>query len=521
MQLYRFTSLIPYLFFTLFFSVQIPAQENTLPSEDSSEHVQDQEIPELTPTYTDWDPIVANRGKRDWPENPKVYLIPVRQEIMHPQMFLIRRGVEQARKAKADAIILLMDTPGGRIDVMREIVNMIIDLDIPTYTFVEYENHGAISAGAIIAMSTDYIYMTPRASIGDAMPVVAGQGGYQTLGEAEREKIETYMDAMVRSVAQAKGRDEMMIRAMVRRNLEYVLENGRVISPKGSILTMTANEAARPRPNGDPLLSEGTVEDLDEMLELVGLGEADLIELEETWADGLALWITRLAPLLMGAAMICFYMELNSPGIGYMGGLAVLLFLIVTFGHNVAGLAGMEDVLFIVLGMILILAEILVIPGFGVAGISGIALLCVGMVKMMIVRYPGNPGTLPALENFGNVGPAFTNLGLTIIASFIGMIFVLRSMGENGFLGRRLVLADAVQPTGTDTLKNSLTQLVGKQGSAVTPLSPSGTVSIAGTEYDAVSDGVYLDAGTPVKVAKIQNYRILVTEVHASDKETS
>ena len=520
----RFKPLIPLLLCLGFFSASVWAQILPQPSAPESDVEAEEEVESVpSPSYDDWDPITANRGLREWPEDPVVYLIPVRQGIMHPQLFLLRRGIQQAVDAEADAIVLLMDTPGGRVDVMQDMVGPIIDLDIPTYTLVESEEHGAISAGAIIAMATDYIYMKPRARIGDAMPVMSspGGGGYQTMGEAEREKIESYMDAVVRSIAQAKGRDEMMIRAMVRRELDYTLENGRVVSPAGNILTLTAMEAARPRPDGTPLLSEGTVDDLDAMLDLVGLANAERIELETTWADDLALWITRLAPLFMTGAFLLFYLELNSPGIGWMGGLAVALFLVVLLGHNVAGLAGSEDILLLVLGMVLILVELLVLPGFGFAGLTGIVLMIWGLIQAMIYRYPGNPGDLPGLDNFANVGPAITNLGISIIASSIGMAFLLRSLGESGFLGKRLVLADQVIPEPADTSRADRKALVGGEGMAVTPLTPSGTVRVGSEEHDAVSDSEYLNMGTFVRILDIRGSRLVVTQTSSSTEKAS
>ncbi len=267
------------------------------------------------------EPVPVNRGRQEWSESPKVYLIPVRQAIFHPQLYLLRRGVEKAREANADAIVLLMDTPGGSVEIMRKMVNPIIDLDIPTYTLVEDQ---AISAGAIIALATDYIYMTPRSTIGDAMPVVMGQGGYAELGEAEREKIESYMDAIVRSIAQAKGRNEDLMRAMVRRSIEFTLEDGTVISKEGEILTLTHQEAEQLLPDGTPLLSEGTVADLDNMLNRIGLGDAERIELLPSLADDLALLITKIAPILVSIAFVLFYMEIQSPGIGWAGGLAAV-----------------------------------------------------------------------------------------------------------------------------------------------------------------------------------------------------
>jgi membrane-bound serine protease (ClpP class) len=454
------------------------------------------------------EPVPVNRGRQEWSESPKVYLIPVRQAIFHPQLYLLRRGVEKAREANADAIVLLMDTPGGSVEIMRKMVNPIIDLDIPTYTLVEDQ---AISAGAIIALATDYIYMTPRSTIGDAMPVVMGQGGYAELGEAEREKIESYMDAIVRSIAQAKGRNEDLMRAMVRRSIEFALEDGTVISKEGEILTLTHQEAEQLLPDGTPLLSEGTVADLDNMLNRIGLGDAERIELLPSLADDLALLITKIAPILVSIAFVLFYMEIQSPGIGWAGGLAAGLFVIIVFGHNVAGLAGMEDLVLIALGLILILVEIFILPGFGIAGIAGTLSLILGLIRAMTIRYPGNPGELPGLVNVDNIGPAVTSVSLSVILAAVGIALVMKSLNENSLFGKRLVLADALTSSSSQPEATIRHELAGRTGTAKTPLTPSGTVQIGSVEYDALSDGEYLDAETEVEVLEMRNNRVIVT----------
>jgi membrane-bound serine protease (ClpP class) len=498
MYMIRFIFCLPTIFLSCFF-LALPS-----PGDEPADE------PTVEPPS---EPALLNRGRKDWSENPKVYLIPVRQTIFHPQLYLIRRGVQQARAANADAIILLMDTPGGSVDIMREMVNPIIDIDIPTYTLVEDQ---AISAGAIIAMATDYIYMTPRATIGDAMPVIMGQGGYVEQGEAEREKIESYMDAIVRSIAQAKGRDEMLIRAMVRREIEYILEDGTVISKEGQLLTLTSQEAARILPDGTPLLSEGTVSDLDDLLSRIGLENAERIELIPSMADDVALLITKIAPLLMGLAMVLFYMEIQSPGIGWAGGTGLALFVIVVFGHNVAGLAGMEDLVFIALGMLLILVEVLGLPGCGIAGLSGMALMIIGLARAMTFRYPGNPGDLPGLVNVGNVGPAITNISLAVISSVVAMGFLMKSIQGKGMLGSKLVLKDALDNSSRDDSYSTLKSLLNQSGTALTPLTPSGTIRISDTEYDAVSDGGYINSGTAVTVVRIHNHRLTVTDYRES-----
>lgn len=475
------------------------------PAQEADEGAVDERIEEAAETRPPRDASARHRAARDWPENPKIMIIPVEQPIMQPQQFLLQRGVRRARAENVDALILVMDTPGGRVDIMRDMVSNIIDLDIPTYTFVK-EN--AFSAGAIIALATDHIFMTPMSVIGDAMPIMMSPGGgMQEMGEAEREKIESAMDAIVRSIAQAKGRDEMLIRAMVRRELRYELEDGTVISKEGNILTLTNIEAEQLRPDGTPLLSEGTVTDLDEMLEIIGLGNAERFEEIPTWADDLAVFLTTISPLLLTLALVLFYMEIQSPGIGWMAGLALTFFLIVMFGHNVAGLAGMEDVLLIIIGMLLIMVELLVIPGFGFVGLSGIALMIGGLIRAMIIRYPGNPGDLPGLENFGNVGPAVTNLSIAIIASVGLMVLLLQSMQKSKFANQKLILNESIR---SEDSENPLLALVGRFGQALTPLGPSGTADIDGREYSVLSDGDYVETGTPLEIVDVHGNRIVV-----------
>lgn len=451
------------------------------------------------------EPAPPHRARRNWPEDAKVFLIPVRQPIMKPQQILLRRGVQRAQEQGADAIVLLMDTPGGSVAVMREMVSLIIDLDIPTYTLVEAD---AFSAGAIIALATDYVFMQPQTVIGDAMPIMMSPtgGGMQELGEAEREKIEGAMDAIVRSIAQAKGRDEMLMRAMVRRSLVYQLEDGTVISEEGQILTLTNLEAEKILPDGTPLLSEGTVDSLDDMLRTVGLENAERLEEIPTWADDLASLITQVSPILITLALVLFYMEIQSPGIGWMGGLAVVFFLIVMFGHNVAGFAGMEDVLLIGAGLLLLLIEVLVIPGFGAVGLTGIVLIIWGFLRAMTIRNPGNPAEY-GLDTIGNLGPAITSLSASIIVSILIMAFMLRSIDKSAFVRKNLILQDAI--TG-GARQNPLAGLLHKTGTCLSPLSPGGSIEIDGREVSGISDAGYLDPGQPVKVIDVHGNRVVV-----------
>jgi membrane-bound serine protease (ClpP class) len=199
-----------------------------------------------------------------------LYVIPVQGVVDTGMLHVVRRGLREAEQKKASGIILRMDTPGGRVDIMEEILQRLLRVKIRTHTFVEKD---AMSAGAIIALGTDEIYMAPGSRIGAATPILMSpEGGLQNIGEAEREKMNSAMDAVVRSIAQQKGRDPKLATAMVRADSGYTF-HGEVIVATNRILTLTNTEAEkRYGPNQEPVLSLGTVEDLPALARRIGGG---------------------------------------------------------------------------------------------------------------------------------------------------------------------------------------------------------------------------------------------------------
>jgi membrane-bound serine protease (ClpP class) len=303
-----------------------------------------------------------------------VYILPIRGAIEPALLYVVRRGLAEANTKGANAIVFPMDTPGGAVNVTETMIDLIARAEVPTYTFVE---HNAISAGAIIALATDHIYMAPGSKIGDAMPILMSPGGgIQPLPDAEREKIMSYVDTLVRGIAQRKGRDENMASAMVRPEIEYVVD-GEVISKEGQLLTLTNLEAERRfGEEQTPLLSEGTFDTLEEMLEAIGFALAQRVELEVTLAERIARFLQVIGPLLMMIGFLGLYLEFQSPGFGVPGTVGVICLLLFFAGHHIAGLAGNEDILLFILGVTLILVEVFVLPGFGVIGITGLRSCC-------------------------------------------------------------------------------------------------------------------------------------------------
>jgi len=437
---------------------------------------------------------------------PLVYLLPIRGPIEPALLYVVRRGLAEAKTKGADAVIFPMDTPGGAVNVTEQIIDLIARMEVPTYTFVE---NNAISAGAIIALATDHIYMTPGSKIGDAMPILmAPGGGVQPLGDAEREKIVSYVDSLVRGIAQRKGRDENLASAMVRPEVEYAID-GEVISKEGQLLTLTNAEAER-RYGADqkPLLSEGTFDNLDEMMEAIGFGAARRVELEVTAAEKLARFLQMIGPLLMMAGFLGLYLEFQSPGFGVPGILGAICLVLFFAGHHIAGLAGNEDILLFILGISLIIIELLFLPGFGILGLAGLGMVLWGLLNAMVERFPGDPyiPSLPELKI-----PVLKLAG-SIVGAAVGGILAGRYLPQTSVF-HRLILDDSTSRSEGYTASKETSQLLGLEGITLTPLFPAGSAMIGDDRVDVITRGEFVEVNQAVRVVETHGNRIIVEAI--------
>ncbi len=436
------------------------------------------------------------------PDAP-VYVIPIRGQIEGALLYVIRRGITEAEQQHAAAILLVMDTPGGTLAAAGDIVRSIQTAHLPVYTFVEKD---AFSAGAIIALATKAIYMAPGSVIGDALPIMMSPiGGVQEMSEGVEEKAVSAVSALVRSAAQNAGHDPELAEKMVRRELEYKLGD-KIISPAGRLLTLTADEAAQPRPDGQPLLSAGTVSDLPTLLERLSLGAHPLVEMRITPTEKLARMIAAAAPILMIIGFLGIYIEVKTPGFGLPGILGAACLALFFWGHHIAGLAGMEDLLLFIAGIALILVEIFLIPGFGFAGLFGIALVLVSLIGAMtrIVPLPG--AAWPAWSNFQI--PVF-NTALALVGAGAGALLLGRFLPRSRLFGK-LTLATANSAAVGYTASPDSSALVGQAGTALTPLHPAGAARFGDQHLDVVTSGEFIDAGSPVTIAEAHGNRIVV-----------
>ncbi len=447
-------------------------------------------------------PMRSSDAEMQQTDAPIVYIIPIKKMIEPALLYVVRRGVDEAVRNDARAIIFEMDTPGGAVNAAEGIISVITKTEIPTYTFVE---KNAYSAGAIIALATPNIYMAPGSVIGAATPMLMSpMGGVQEMPDEVQEKMTSAVSAMVRSAAEQGGHDPQLAEAMVRADMEYSV-NGKVISEKGRLLTLTNVEAEQlVGEEQRPLLSSGTVKDIDELLETLGLANAEKRVLEVTAAERLARLIAGFAPILMILGLGGLWLELKTPGFGIFGIAGVACLMLFFFGHHIAGLAGMEDVLLFGLGVTLLAIEVFITPGFGVMGFSGLLLIFVSFISAMSERMPGEWRPV-------DFSPETLSIPfLKVVLSFVGAIVLVGIVGRffpQTRMFQSLTLSTVVPDPEEDV------SLLGLEGVAHSDLRPSGTAYFDGRKLDVVTHGDYISHQSPVRIVEVHGNRIVVEEL--------
>ena len=302
-----------------------------------------------------------------------IAIIPIREDIAPPLVYLVRRGVKQAIEEKADLLVLDMKTDGGRIDTTEDIISIIGEFKGDTVTFV---NDRAFSAGAFISVATKKIYMAPQSVIGAAAPVMMAPGGQvQDMPGTMEVKMKSAVRALVRRVAEKNGHNVEVVEAMIDKNKELKMD-GVVLNEKGDILTLTDTEASKLY--GDPkkpLLSLGTVENLDALLLKLGYVNARRIDVKPTGAEKLGSWINMISPLLLIIGAVGLYIEFKTPGFGLPGIVGITAFAIYFAGGYIAGFSGLEWMLVFLVGAVLLALELFVFPGTVAIGVVGAFLM--------------------------------------------------------------------------------------------------------------------------------------------------
>src|SRR5437868_6182054 len=310
-----------------------------------------------------------------------VVVVPLRGEISPSLLMFLRRAEKVAETNGASAIIFEMNTYGGRLDSAEEISSALNRATIPTYTFM---NSSGGSAGALVALATEHIYMAPVSAIGAAAPVLSTG---EDLPLTQREKTVSYWSALIRSSALKNGHNPDVGEAFMNKEKEVKIGD-RVVHPKGTLLTLNAQEATE-KINGKPFLAEGIADSTADLIQKAGL-KGKAVSLGPTGFEQLAFWITALAPLLLLGGIIGAYLEFKIPGATMPGIISAICFALFFLGHYLAGLAGWEVVGLFVLGMVLVLIEILFFAHSTIVfGVVGVFLILASLFWAMIDHYPG------------------------------------------------------------------------------------------------------------------------------------
>ena len=431
-----------------------------------------------------------------------VYIIPVRNEINRPILYILRRGLKEADQ-KGDAVVLDMDTPGGALDVTFDIMEALGKFHGETLTYVNKE---AMSAGAFISATTGEIWFTPDAVIGAAAPVSA-EG--KDIDVTMKQKIVSYLKARVRAISEGKGYRGEVISAMI--DADYELKIGdKVIKPKGELLSLTASEANKTY--GEPphaLLGAGIAKDIDALLaKKYGAGNYEIKQFQVTWSEELAQYLTKFTPILLGLGLLALFIEFKTPGFGVFGISGIVLLAIVFLSSYVAGFSGHEPLLLFAVGLLLVALEIFFFPGVAVVAMFGLVLMLGSLVWAMADLWPGVPITV-AWSGDAFVAP-LQNLGLGL-ALALGLGIVLARFLPHGWIWDRLAVRGAVQGAGVaPAVAQELAALVGREGVAGTDLFPSGQVEIDGRRYEARLELGFVETGTAVRVVRRTDFGLIV-----------
>lgn len=410
-----------------------------------------------------------------------VFRIPIQGTIELGLAPFVERSLEEAEAAGALAVVLDIETPGGRVDAAQRIINAIGDTDVPVYAYVNYH---AYSAGAMIALAADRIYMRPQGNIGAATPVVGS-------GEKAPEKIVSAMRAQMRALAEARDLDPAVAEAMVDEDIEV-----QGVVEAGKLLTLTTEGAVE-------IGYAAEVADWDALMAEIGGAGARVQTQEVNWAERIVRFLSNpvMAPFLLSLGFLGLIAEIKTPGLG-LAGFAGLLSLSLFFGsHLILGLAGLEDLLLFGAGVVLIAVEVFVIPGFGLFGVlGGVGVL--GGIYMSLI------GGVPTVADFAQAGMVLTSTLLIILVTSWAL---LRHLPRSSRLAKSgvFLLNQGEQEDGWVST-SPRPDLQGREGEALTDLRPAGTVLIGEERVDAVSESEWIEEGTKIRVVSSEGYRLVV-----------
>jgi len=418
---------------------------------------------------------------------PIVYAIAIEGMIDLGLAPFLARTIREATEAGAAAVVLDINTFGGRVDAAVAMRDTLLNAPIRTIAFV---NQRAISAGALIALATNTLIMAKGGTIGAAAPVTDSGSG---VPQPADEKSVSYVRKEFRATAEARNRPPEIAEAMVDADVE--IPN---VVAKGKLLTLTTSEALELK------VAELTADTLDAALTAAGLPGAEVRLARQTWAETFVRFLTQpvVSSLLMTLGLLGLVVEIRTPGFALPGTIGLISLGLFFWGHWIVQLAGWEELLLVSIGVGLLALEVFVLPGITVAGIAGILALVAGLGMALVGA--GATGSV--------IIAALGRVAMSILLAMAGAAALFRVLPSLPF-GRRLVLeADMEADEGYIAAPESDRRWLGRTGTALSPLRPAGIAEIDGTRVDVVSDGGFIDARTAIEVTRVDGNRIVVRQ---------
>ncbi len=419
-----------------------------------------------------------------------VYTFELKQEIAPAAWRTVNNCFKEAEDLNADLIILHLNTFGGELQNADLIRNRILDSKIPVYVLID---GNAASAGALISIACHKIFMKPGSTIGAASVV-------NETGEIMPDKYQSYMRGMMRATAEKRGRDPKIAEGMVSPN-NYLSD----IADTGRIITLTTDEAMKYK------YCDGIANNIEEVCTLAGITDYKIVKFESSVLDAIISFLLNpfVNSILLLVIMAGIYYEFQQPGIGFPLFAALTAAVLYFAPLYLDGMAANWEILVFVAGLILLVVEIFILPGFGVAGIIGVTFI-VGSLTLSLIA---NDFFNFSMAGADNLLYALLRITSIMIVAVITSIF-LGDRFLKSRISRSIVLTDTLEDA--KSFNDSVTTLnsyIGATGTAMTDLRPAGSVEINSIRHDSISDGDFISRNDKVKVIEIRGNYLVVRKV--------
>lgn len=422
-------------------------------------------------------------------EEKKVLLMKIDSEIDPRTNRYSKLALDRAEEIEADLVILELDTYGGAVNDADDIRTRMLEFEKPILVFI---NKDAASAGALISIACDSIYMAPGASIGAATVVVA-------TGEAAPDKYQSYMRSIMRSTAEANGRNPQIAEAMVDQEIEIDS-----ITEAGNVLTFSTSEAIKHN------FCEAEVKSIEEILKRNGIENYEIIEFELNLSERIIRIF--LNPFISGILILVIiggiYFELQTPGVGFPIAASIIAAIFYFVPYYLNGLAANWEIIVFFVGVILLLVEVFVIPGFGVAGVGGVFLIIGSLILVMINNDFFDFSFVDASEITKAAAATLSGLLASIILMFFGGV---RLTQTNVF--KRISLVDTQKRSEGYTSNFDQRSYLGMRGKSYTVLRPSGKIFVDGELKDAFTRGEFIEKDKEIEVIDESGTSLRVKEI--------